>query len=50
MVPLTSGRPARQVVGFSVPQDCPAQWLALTIRPALVPQSGAIERVAISVK
>ena len=49
-VPLTPGRRARQVVGFTVARDCPAQWLTLTVRPALVPQAGSIERVTISVK
>jgi hypothetical protein len=32
---------------FSVPQNCPAQWLVLNLRTALVAQSGAVQNVTI---
>jgi hypothetical protein len=37
-------------VSFSVPPDCPAQWLVLTVRPVLAPQAGSVERVAITAR
>jgi hypothetical protein len=35
---------------FSVPQNCPAQWLVLNLRPALVAQSGAVQNVTIEAR
>jgi len=37
-------------VRFSVPPNCVAQWLVLTIRPALTPQSGSVENLTISAR
>lgn len=48
MLPLAPGQRAEAEVAFSIPPDCPAQWLALTAQPALVMQSGSIESVAVA--
>ena len=35
---------------FAIPPDCPAQWLALTVRPALTPQSGSVQEVTVAAR
>jgi hypothetical protein len=35
---------------FSVPPGCDAQWLALTVRPALEPQNGSVASVSITAR
>ena len=45
---LPSAGHASASVPFSIGSDCRAQWLVLTIRPALAPQSGSVEEVTIA--
>jgi hypothetical protein len=47
---VASGAPGVSSTRFSVPANCPAQWLVLNLRPALTPQSGAIESVSIAAR
>jgi hypothetical protein len=47
-LPVPVGENADAAVPFAVPGDCPAQWLVLSLRPALAPQSGSIAGVSIS--
>lgn len=35
-------------IPFSIRPDCPAQWLVLTIRPAMLAQKGSVEAVTIT--
>jgi hypothetical protein len=41
---------ARSSAPLSIPRDCPAQWLALTVRPALAAQAGTIDWVKIDAR
>lgn len=47
-IPLRPLGNPRSSFRFAVPAGCPAQWLTLAVRPALAPQSGRVESVAIA--
>lgn len=49
-LPVSAGEDVRARTSFAVPRGCPAQWLVLGVRPALVPQSGTIASVSITRK
>jgi len=48
MLTVDSAERAHSPARFSISAECPAQWLTLAIRPALVPQSGWINTVTIA--
>jgi hypothetical protein len=41
---------AASSTSFAVPADCPAQWLTLTVRPALVAQTGSVRSVTVTAR
>jgi hypothetical protein len=47
-LPVPAGAGTEAAAAFAVPAGCPAQWLALILRPALDPQSGSIAEVSIT--
>ena len=49
-LPLPAAPRVGSTVSFSVPTGCAAQWLVLTIRPMLAPQSGSVEAVTLTAR
>ena len=47
---LPAGAGGRSAASFTVPSGCAAQWLALTVQPALASQAGSVDEITITAR